>query len=112
MRAIRLRTEYMENPIGIDIREPYLSWNCSGGKKQTAYEIRAASGNRVIWNSGKVAARRMSRTGPGAGAKRPFSRWGFWSGSSSWRSGLIRSRTTRWELARNEIRSPISPQAI
>lgn len=60
MRAIRLRTEYMENPIGIDIREPYLSWNCSGGKKQTAYEIRAVSGNRVIWNSGKVAARRMN----------------------------------------------------
>ena len=28
MRAINLRTEHMINPIGIDIKEPYLSWNC------------------------------------------------------------------------------------
>ena len=44
MKAIRLRTEHMENPLGIDIREPFLSWNCDGGKKQAAYEITAMSG--------------------------------------------------------------------
>ncbi len=60
MKAIRLRTEYMENPVGIDIREPYLSWNCSNGKKQTAYEIEAASGGQVLWDSGKVASGRMN----------------------------------------------------
>mgnify|MGYP002511786727 CR=1 FL=1 len=60
MKAIRLRTEHMENPVGIDIRKPYLSWNCSGGKKQTAYEIRATVRGLVIWDSGKVAANEMA----------------------------------------------------
>ena len=50
----------MENPQGLDIREPFLSWNCGGGKKQTAYEIEAMSEGRVIWNSGKVVSGRMN----------------------------------------------------
>ena len=33
MRAINLRTEHMINPIGIDIKEPYLSWNCADGRR-------------------------------------------------------------------------------
>lgn len=37
MRATRLRVEYLKNPIGIDITKPRLSWNCEGGKKQSAY---------------------------------------------------------------------------
>lgn len=41
MRAINLRTEHMANPMGIDIKNPYLSWNCTDGKIQSAYEITA-----------------------------------------------------------------------
>ena len=41
MKAIRLRVEYLKNPIGIDDRKPRLSWNCEGGIKQTAYHILA-----------------------------------------------------------------------
>ena len=37
MKATRLRTEYLENPIGIDMAKPRLFWNCEGGEKQTAY---------------------------------------------------------------------------
>ena len=37
MKAIRLRTEYLNNPLGIDIQNPRLMWNCEGGVKQTAY---------------------------------------------------------------------------
>nr|WP_305114847.1 family 78 glycoside hydrolase catalytic domain [uncultured Acetatifactor sp.] len=74
MKAIRLRTEYMENPVGIDIREPYLSWNCSGGKRQTAYEIEAVCGNQVIWDSGKVAGDRMNALfGAAAGSRQRVS---------------------------------------
>ena len=40
--AIKLRTEYLQNPIGIDIPHPVLSWNVHGAKKQTACEIRIA----------------------------------------------------------------------
>ena len=44
MKAIRLRTEYLNNPMGIDIPVPRLMWNVSDGKKQTAVEIRYAVG--------------------------------------------------------------------
>ena len=41
MRAVHLRTEYLKNPIGIDIRKPRFFWQCEGGKKQSAYRITA-----------------------------------------------------------------------
>lgn len=59
MKAVRLRTEYLVNPIGIDIVAPRLYWNAEGGKKQTAYQIIAKSGGKIIWNTGKVASSRM-----------------------------------------------------
>ena len=54
MKAIRLRTEYLENPLGIDIRSPRLQWICEGGVKQTAYRIVTEK-----WDSGKVASSSM-----------------------------------------------------
>ena len=49
MKAIELRTEYMIDPIGIDIPNPRVFWNCEGGTKQTAYRIISEK-----WDSGKV----------------------------------------------------------
>ena len=60
MKAVRLRIEYLENPIGIDIVAPRLYWNAEGGTKQTAYQIIAKSGGKIIWNTGKVASSRMT----------------------------------------------------
>ena len=54
MIAVNLQTEHLVNPMGIDRKKPYLSWNCVGGCKQTAYEIKAVCGDKVIWNSGKT----------------------------------------------------------
>ena len=54
MKAIRLRTEYLYDPLGIDIKKPRLMWNCEGGKKQTAYRIVTES-----WDSGKVESDSM-----------------------------------------------------
>lgn len=109
MKAIRLRTEYMENPIGIDIRRPYLSWNCSGGKRQTAYEIRAMAGGRVIWNSGKVATDRMNSILGIAAESRQRVFWqvrlwdeedraGDWSGEAFFEMGLLEREqfVARW----------------
>ena len=39
MRAVNLKTEYLRNPIGIDITEPRFYWQCKGGIKQSAYQI-------------------------------------------------------------------------
>ena len=60
MEAICLKTEHLVNPVGIDIVRPYLTWNCKDGIKQTAYEIEASEGSRILWNSGKITTGRMS----------------------------------------------------
>lgn len=67
MRAYRLRTADLYNPMGIDLQHPLLSWNLEGwGKRQSAYEIRAAHSVRelkeekTIWNTGKVVSFRMT----------------------------------------------------
>jgi len=60
-----LRTEYMTNPLGIDVARPRLSWQLHSdrrGARQTAYRILAAAtedslvetGQDVLWDSGKV----------------------------------------------------------
>ncbi len=100
MRAIHLKTEYMKNPIGIDIETPLLSWNCCGGKKQTAYEIRAVSDGCVFWESGKVKTDRMNEVfGVPVGSRRQVA-WkvrlwdeqgiaGEWSEEARFEMGLI-----------------------
>lgn len=42
MQAIRLKTEHLFDPVGVDFVAPRLYSNCSGGRKQTAYQILAA----------------------------------------------------------------------
>lgn len=31
MKAIRLKCEFLSDPVGIDIVRPRLMWNCEGG---------------------------------------------------------------------------------
>lgn len=60
MNAIRLKTEYLFDPMGIDIDRPRLFWNCAGGVTQTAYQIIAADDNGVtLWDSGRVGSASM-----------------------------------------------------
>ncbi len=67
MKAYRLRTADLYDPMGIDLQYPLLSWNLEGeGKYQSAYEIRAAHSVReleadeTIWSTGKVLSRKMT----------------------------------------------------
>lgn len=61
MKAVNLKCEYLKNPVGIDISEPRLFWNCEGGVKQTAYRISAVDEeNNILWDSGKVESSRMT----------------------------------------------------
>lgn len=59
MKAINLKTEYLKNPSGIDIKNPRLMWNCEGGKEQTAYRIVARTCGKTVWDSGKVLSSSM-----------------------------------------------------
>jgi alpha-L-rhamnosidase len=71
--VVNLRCEYLENPLGIDVVKPGLSWRVEAqsgngtkarserGLKQTAYQILVASSEELLgmdqgdlWNSGKM----------------------------------------------------------
>ena len=59
MKAIRLRCEYLFDPIGIDIQHPRLMWNAEGGVRQTAYQIVTGQ-----WDSGRVESSTMQAVYP------------------------------------------------
>jgi alpha-L-rhamnosidase len=60
-----LTCEYQTNPLGIDVRQPRLSWQLKSDRRgavQTAYQVRSAeslaalpAGN-ALWDSGQVAS--------------------------------------------------------
>ncbi len=62
----QLRCEYLSNPIGLDIRQPRLSWKLTAvqrAAKQTAFQVQAAESLEaltqsmpLLWNTGKVAS--------------------------------------------------------
>ena len=64
MKAVNLKTEHLINPVGIDIKNPRLFWNCDGGITQTAYRIVAVSGGKTVWDSGKVLSGKMTTEYP------------------------------------------------
>ncbi len=70
MKAVRLCTEYLKNPLGIDMQKPRLQWNCEEGMKQTAYQIRCEN-----WDSGKVESSSMQAVYPHALASREKVTW-------------------------------------
>ena len=99
MKAVRLKTEYLQDPLGIDIPHPRLFWTCEDGITQSAFQILAATDGRTVWDSGKVPPAPCTRiiqtrllpgsasagacgsgmrtTIPARGRARPFSKWGF-----------------------------------
>ena len=55
MRAIRLETAFLTNPVGIDIINPQLFWNCDDGIKQTSYQILCRDDHgTTLWDTGKA----------------------------------------------------------
>lgn len=60
MYAVHLRTEYLKNPIGIDVMKPCLMWTCKAGVKQTGYQILCQDEKeQILWDSGKVSESTM-----------------------------------------------------
>lgn len=64
LRVVHLRVEYREAPVGIDVRQPRLSWQIVSSRRNTmqgAWQVLAAStaeslqGNKGdLWDSGRV----------------------------------------------------------
>ncbi len=60
MKAIRLKAEYLRNPMGIDFTTPRLFWNCEGSVRQTAYQVICRDENgSLLWDSGKIESTAM-----------------------------------------------------
>ena len=64
--AVRLRVEYLERPLGLDVVKPRFSWlvtDSRRGAKQTGNQVQVAStaeklqaGAAELWDSGTVAS--------------------------------------------------------
>lgn len=62
MKAVALRTEYLKNPMGIDMKRPRFFWNCEGGFMQSAYRIMAVNDQgKTVWDTQKKTGGRMSQ---------------------------------------------------
>src|SRR3954454_1908496 len=64
LQPVHLTCEYLENPLGIDARQPRFAWNFTATQRnqlQSAYELIVSDNNKDIarqkgniWTSGKV----------------------------------------------------------
>ncbi len=109
MKAIGLRTEFLKNPVGMDILHPRLFWNCEGGKKQTGYRIVATTEDKTVWDSGKVMSERMRAEYPAELVSRQRVEWkvqlwdekeeaGDWSEEAYFEMGLLTEKdwSAKW----------------
>jgi len=131
LNALRLRCEYLSNPIGIDVAAPRFSWTLKSderGQKQTAYQVVVASTEERLatdvgdlWDSGKVASDRTLQVDYAGRALTSRQRccWKVrawdkdgqpspWSEVAMWRMGLL--QPTDWGAARwIAFRAPVEP---
>jgi alpha-L-rhamnosidase len=112
VKVVTLRTEYKEDPLGLDARQPRLSWQLQSGARgvaQSAYQVRVArsadgvrAGRDLVWDSGRVASDASTQRPYGGpplqsgqryhwqvrvwdAANRPSA----WSAPASWEMGLL-----------------------
>lgn len=138
LQAVRLRTEYLEDPLGIDTLAPRLGWTLSDangrrGAALTAYRILAASSPERLaadegdlWDSGIVESAvtaHIRYDGAALCAEQQVwwkvrirderGEWGAWSDSARWTIGLL-SRS-EWEgcwIGRKIGRKPTREQPL
>ncbi len=124
----KLVTEYLENPIGIDVSKPRFSWQIiSDGQnvKQSAFEIRVADSpqnlnkkSALIWTSGKVESDKSVNVEYGGSPLKSMEKayWQVrvwdnnnkvtdWSEPAFWEMGILESETWKanWIAFGNEI---------
>ena len=64
MQATKLQTNHLTAPIGMGTGPLFLSWQCTDGIRQTAYEIEVTANNKTVWQSGKVQSSAMHADTP------------------------------------------------
>jgi len=100
-----LRCEYRDNPLGIDIVQPRLSWKLASAQRgvaQSAYQIRVTDTSEVLWETSKVLSHQSIHVPYGGSALRSGQRctwrvrvWdgndqpSAWSEPAWWEMGLL-----------------------
>ncbi|MEO6455897.1 MAG: family 78 glycoside hydrolase catalytic domain [Ginsengibacter sp.] len=87
LQPVNLSCEYMNNPLGIDIPQPRLSWNFVAARRnqsQTAYEILVSDNendNRLfkgnVWKTGKIVSDQNIHVEYNGTTLQPFTKY-FW----------------------------------
>jgi len=130
LTAERLRCEYLDSPLGIDVTEPRLSWELRAtdenvrGLRQSAYQVQVASSPERLardqgdlWDTGKVQSGQSTQVAYAGqelksqdvcywkvrvwdGADQPSS----WSEAARWSMGLLQRSdwTGHWIAAPRE----------
>ena len=124
IRPVSLRCEYLNNPLGVDVSQPRLSWKLEStptaqrGQMQSAYRILVAESKAALaaehgdlWDSGKIASdRNILITYAGKSlVSRQFCWWKLriwdqndkvsnWSEPAQWSMGLLQQNDwkARW----------------
>lgn len=60
MKAVNLKADQLTAPLGLENRRPVISWNCSGGIRQSAYEYRIIVNDTERFSSEKIDSDEMS----------------------------------------------------
>jgi len=104
----RLRCEYLENPIGLDVAAPRFNWiveSSAQGERQSAYQIvvsstaaGAAHGQGDLWDSGKIASGQTTQV-VYAGKQLQSGQVAYWTVTTWNRSGESskRSSVAHWQ---------------
>ena len=75
MQATNLQTNHLTAPLGMDGGPLFLSWQCTGGLRQTAYEIQLTADDALVWESGKVQSQSMHADAPTVEGARARGSW-------------------------------------
>ncbi|MCX6894796.1 MAG: family 78 glycoside hydrolase catalytic domain [Verrucomicrobia bacterium] len=123
LQPARLRCEYANNPLGIEAKQPWLSWEFSAapagsrGLRQTAYQVLVASseallaeGRADLWDSGKVASDATIGI-EYAGRKLRSNERCFWTVRTWDQDGKVSdwSKPARWTMGLLDASDPPSP---
>ncbi|CAG7643051.1 family 78 glycoside hydrolase catalytic domain [Paenibacillus allorhizosphaerae] len=115
LQVVRLKCEYKNNPLGLDVRKPRLGWNIEASRRntnQSAYRIHVSKEdpdfNTLVWDTGTIDSDQSVHIVYEGTQLEPRTRYYYrvrvwddqgtgseWSSSAYWETGLM--ETSAWK---------------